>query len=389
MNGQSIIGGLRQRKPLQFVLGLMLLGLALWLTPLMMGRPAPSTAVRAALATADVPGAAQPFPMLGGTDDDARAVQQVELARQELVEREQRVAAQTAALRADLQRGFWARQMLVGLCTVLLAAGTAAYLLHRGVGWSQLRARLRSEEARLHELQLSVIGALQELESTLATARDAAPDETRRAPERMAVALPDLQPVRAPIAPPDLRPSPASIALSDLQPSPASIALPDLQPRVELATRPVLGARVRAVPVARGGTPDRAAAAPIAAGASWAERFLAREPLAAREPFASREPFVARDALTPRDSGLIGGAIRRDELPLREVSEPWPSPPEPLSPASARPVPSMRAQIEYLSAGGLGETEIARRLRLSREEVRLALALEGQSESRARRPVGA
>jgi hypothetical protein len=391
MKGQSIIGGLRQRKPLQFVLGLMLLGVALWLTPLMMGRPAPATRVGEPLAAAatSAPLPTEPFPALSGTGDDARALQQVEIARQELVEREQLVAAQTAALRAGLQHGFWARQMLVGLCTILLAVGTVAYLLQRGVGWSTLRARLRSEEARLHELQLSVIGALQELESTLATARDAAPDEARRAPRSMPVAPPEPRPSSEPVALPDLRPARAPIAPPDLRPSPASIALSDLQPRPEPAAMPVLGARVRAVPFERGDAPGRAPAAPIAAGAGWAERFLAREPLTVRETLVSREPFVARDALMPRGSGLTGGPIRRDELPLREVSEPWPSQPEPLAPASARPVPSMRAQIEYLSAGGLGETEIARRLRLSREEVRLALALEGQSESRTRRTAGA
>jgi hypothetical protein len=38
----------------------------------------------------------------------------------------------------------------------------------------------------------------------------------------------------------------------------------------------------------------------------------------------------------------------------------------------------LRGQIEMLAAQGLGEAEIARRLRRSREEVRLALTLEGR-----------
>lgn len=348
-----------QRRALHLVIAVTLLAAALWATPWMRPRPvAPVTS--AATPEAAAPEAPAPWPALAGTGDDARLRQQLEFARLELAEREERVAVREAALRGELQRGFWARQALVGALTLALAALAVPLLLKRGIGWSALREQLRADESRLQRLQLSVIDGLQAFEASLAGARaegaaassgageagreELTPDRARRLVLAEAPATARPQPQAAPARAPARADRPVRLveAIEEEQMWPA------LEPR-PLESEPY--APEEGFVAADALEPDAPLSRPRDA---WAKRLFAPEPRA--------------EAPDPRGAGLWSEPARRPVPPPRET----------------RALPSARAQIEYLAAGGLGEAEIARRLRLSREEVHTALALGGYTEAGSR-----
>jgi len=332
------------------------------------------------------------FPLAGSTGeiplpDAERIVEQAQLIRGELAARERAIAAQEDLLRRQVLAEFWKRQAAAAAATLGLSLIIVLLLVRRAAAWSGFAQRLRAEESRLRNLQLSVIGALEEFESELAAARSWAAAEARsRRPAADRSAGPDpaelpMEPVvfgagPAPIAPGS---SSARPALARETPGPISggfffgedehvgTAVP-MESGDERRTTGEPGAprSFPAPPVARG-----AEASPVVAfqgfqgphehvePPSWARRFLA--------PEASGDPSLAGPTAPAASvaSGPWTEPVRRE----------GPTP----GPRNIRPYaeggPSTREQVERLTAEGWSETEIARRLGLSREEIHLALML--------------
>jgi hypothetical protein len=370
MNGQPNQATWRQRKALSLVIALTLLGAALWVTPIMKDRLAPREAPAApASAVQAAPSQTAGLPALAGMGDEARQRQQLEISRQELLEREQRVAAHEAALRTELLRGFWTRQALASGITLALTAVAVGILLRRGVGWSALREHLRAEETRLHRLQLSVIGGLQELEASIAGARTAAGTSSEELhPAEPATRSARMQPERS------SHPAPAPSVAPSMEDG-FALPLPTIQRSARDASYLAAGGEPQSHPEHSARASDARDSAPSST-LGWAERLIARGPRAGSESGARRQ----RPWSEP---------VRRASLPSRDSQPEWAPPSQPASPALEPAVPGIRAQIEYLAAAGLAEAEIARRLRVSRDEIRLALTLRDPEESRSRRSVGA
>lgn len=344
-----------------------------------------------------------------------RRVQQAQVLRYELAERERMVAAQEEILRRQVLEEFWKRQAVATLATVALAALVLLLMARRIADWSGLSKRIREEESRMRNLQLSVIGGLEEFESELAAARAWAAAEARaRRPgsetARSAGDLPWRQ-EQDPVYETPCAGAPFFKEQPDEQQVGAESSAWDLPAVIERSAHgkqahapeevvhpaapaePLEGARhmepmevVRPMQPAspregevgeagafQGNMPAEVAAIQAPAiPESWARRFVVSEPGPAAHPQV--EP--AQDPPTPGGSGPWAEPIKRQS--------PTPVPAHQPTPSVGGPGP--REQVEYLAAEGLGEGEIARRLGLSREEVHLALALGQDSRLRPARP---
>ncbi len=111
--------------------------------------------------------------------DAGRMVQQAQLIREELVARERTIAAREALMRRQVLAEFWKRQAAAAAATLAFSLLIVLFLARRAADWTGFSKRLRNEESRLRNLQLSVIGALEEFESELAAARAWAEAEAR------------------------------------------------------------------------------------------------------------------------------------------------------------------------------------------------------------------
>ncbi len=290
--------GQKRRTWLTVVIAGALLGVLIGLAPTLRNQtqgdarpltPVGPTGVAAVPAWGASTGAFEPaVGVAAESPESARQLEQLALLRDALVEREREVGLREAALRRALLSGFWMRQAVAIALTLMLAIGAVLLALRLGLGERILEQRMGRERSRLQKLQLSVIGALENLEAMIASAQQVAP----------------------------------------------------------------------AVPAARGTTTR-------AARAEGARQSLPRE--TRRVPARSWMERLVDPEVSATEAELPTAAV-----PEREG--PWRDPARRTLPAPDSPAPRWRAQVEYLAAEGLNESEIATRLRVSREEVRLVLA---------------
>ncbi len=380
------------------------------------GAPAPSAPVTGEEAARPGSGETILYPPSGAAGEIAlpdaeRIVQQAQLIRGELAARERAIAAQEDLLRRQVLAEFWKRQAAAAAATLGLALIIVLVLVRRAADWSGFTQRLREEESRLRNLQLSVIGALEEFESELAAARSwaaaearsrrpaadrsVAPDPLERPAEAVTFGAPPAPAVRAPQparpaeAPEPAQPSRGGFFFGDDEHVGAAVPMGsgELRRPSTPSEDPLAAPSREAAP----GLDFQPEPAPIPAEPqSWARRFLAPEAPGMAEqaesafagPFRRSEPAFAgpsRPAVT--DAGAPTGPWT--EPARREI--PTPSPRN--APRYGSGGPSTREQVERLASEGWGETEIARRLGLSREEIHLALML-GRS-ARLEIPAGA
>ncbi len=306
--------------------------------------------------------------------DANRIEQQVQLIRGELAARERAIAAQEELLRRQVLAEFWKRQAAAAAATLGFTLIIVLVLVRRAADWSGFSQRLREEESRMRNLQLSVIGALEEFESELAAARAWAAAEAR---------------ARRPVAdrsPATERNEPlqevGTQGLHDTRPAPPPT--PAGSTGYSFGEDEHVGA---AVPMSSGGSgalrfggepaPEpaaREAAYPQpwqpARAAASAGAQVAPAGQAGSEPDSWARRFLGTDAPAPMEPAA--GPVGPWSEPIRR-SEPMPAPaPTPRFVAAG---PSTREQVERLAAEGYGEVEIARRMGLSREEIHLALML--------------
>jgi len=264
-----------------------------------------------------------------------RRAEQLALARDELLAREFRLAEGAAALGG---RGFsWRRQAMVALGTVVLALTAVSLALKLGLGWSTWSRRLRAEESRLRTLQLSVLGALEELQATLATAQA----EAERAGT---MAAPPAARETGGVHAPSLSGHDAELVES--LDSGRAVEPTERGEPIENSAYRDLGDRSEGARLAEGAV--RGAVTPPPA--SWAARLLGDD--------------QAAEAAPPR--------------PRRPLEGPWQEPVHRRAPPRQPPAGSTAPWVSQLSdlvAQGLTIPQMARRLQVSREEVTLALAV--------------
>jgi len=341
-------------------------------------------------------GAASGLPALAGLETDDRVQQQLALVRQELLERQRRVAAREAALQQQFLAQFWMRQAAAAGLTIALTLVAVALLLRYGLPQLAGSRRWQREEGRLRKLQLSVIDGLEELRATLEAARKPAASMLSDVPLEAIGELGSQAP--------ESRPQPAG------QAQPTRVWADDAQresdERGESERTPE-----------REPEPDRwPAHAPLGSPAAARSRHAAgggrptpsgSDPARRSTPRPDQLP-VSRSTSAPAAARRLGWAerfVRPDALvESRDERGPWGDPPQRRTPPAVAPAPratpagggtaaaarpGLRAQIEYLSACGLEATEIARRLQVSHAEVRLALSLRVGTADRSGQENGA
>jgi hypothetical protein len=362
--------------------------------------------------------------------DAERIVQQAQLIRGELAARERAIAAQEDLLRRQVLAEFWKRQAAAAAATLGLSLIIVLVLVRRAADWSGFSQRLREEESRMRNLQLSVIGALEEFESELAAARSWAAAEARsRRPvaDRSSASEPADRPAES-VA---LSASPASTSQAVFSARPATArgsasassvgfffgegehvgaAVPmGSSDQRRLSGEPEPATPFEAAPgsVGTGESPEaapwdanaepvaqrseaRVSAAPsIECGSAFQEPWQPAQGAAARmespqvqegpQSWARRflAPEVAETSSPSLPSGPSGssgpGAAAGPWVEPVRREAPMPGPKN--SPRFGNGGPSTREQVERLTSEGWSETEIARRLGLSREEIHLALML--------------
>ncbi|MFH1144572.1 MAG: hypothetical protein V1774_08530, partial [Candidatus Eisenbacteria bacterium] len=266
-----------------------------------------------------------------------RRAEQLALLQEDLLAREQRWAGQAQALSAPAFS--WRRQATAALGTVILTLAAVAGALKLGLGWSAWQKRLRGEELRLRKLQLSVLGALEELQAAIAQARD---DVSAAAPR--------------------------AAGFTALEAPPAPLQAEYSDPPAEWAER-LVGRPVETRPARLVGRPVE----------SRAVRLAGRpmEPSPARPAGRPVETRPARPSARPVETRPDRFVARPAELGPASEGGPWMEPParDAERPAPRqRPAPPWMGRVEELAAEGLTAAEIGRRLRVSREEILLALA---------------
>ncbi|MCK4304949.1 MAG: hypothetical protein KAY24_11995 [Candidatus Eisenbacteria sp.] len=108
-----------------------------------------------------------------------RHVEQAQVIREELARRERSVAVREEVLRRQVLEEFWQRQAAASAATIAVALLLVVLVARRMGDWTGFSKRLQNEESRMRNLQLSVIGALEEFESEVAAARAWAAAEAR------------------------------------------------------------------------------------------------------------------------------------------------------------------------------------------------------------------
>lgn len=337
-----------------------------------------------------------------GTEPEARRRQQLEMLREDLARRAEAVSVREEALRRDLLETFWKRQAAATVATVCLALVVVGLVVWRLRGSGLLTTDLRAEETRLRSLQMAVIGALEEFETKLQQAQRAAPGMASAPESPAAEAAPagaaaaragaeavpagaeaarfgaDVVPAGADAAPEEgsffaeEHEPPAGPPAAPPAPTSSFFDEPDAlwETARESLLRDLRGRETAGSEAASNPARERT-------GTSWARRFL--EPAEEADPFAaapSRWQVAAREDRPGADEGPWGEPAHR---PAPVASESGPGPSNPRS--------RIRAQIEYLSSEGWTEGEIARRLGVSREEVRLTREL--RSRGMSGRPLAA
>ncbi len=332
-----------------------------------------------------------------GTDPEARRRQQLEFLRGDLARRAEAIGIQEEALRRDLLKTFWKRQAAVSVATVCLALVVVGAVLWRVRSGGFLKTDRRAEETRLRSLQMAVIGALEEFESKLQHAQRTMPggSASGAAPTTPASAAPAAEADQPAEAGPWSRATdPGALEegsffsaerdAAEEDPAPTSSFFAERDALWETARQSLLrelrerdGAGAGGAPAAPGpnanaqpmGGTVSADTAGDRTGTSWARRFL--EPDEAYEE--AGDPFTAapgRRQPPVQDAGRVS------------VDGPWGEPArrraEGTTPESRSRI---RGQIEYLSSEGWTEGEIARRLGVSREEVRLVHELRARGLS--------
>lgn len=289
-------------------------------------------------------------------EDLARRYQQMDMLRDDLATRQAQISVQEAALRRDLLGRFWKRQAAVSVATICLSLVVVLGVIWRTMGRRALQGGLQSEEARLRSLQMAVIGGLEEFETNL-----------RHAQQQASASAPAPAPEPTPLIPPapsiEMPPQPEPIE----ETPPRSFFGPEEEQtasegRVWEAARASLleelrQSRVESVPepVAE---PDQAwAPEPPLKTSTWARRFLEQD---------------AEDTLIEPEEGPWQEPAPRQRA-TRSAAAQMPA-------GQARP--GVREQIEYLAAEGCPQTEIARRLGVSLEEVGLVLQLRSRHGAR-------
>jgi len=299
-------------------------------------------------------------------EDGERLMEQAAVVREELAARERLVAAREEVLRRQVLREFWKRQAVSAAAIIAFSALVVLLLMRRLADWTGFTKRLSEEESRLRNLQLSVIGALEEFESELAAARAWAAAEAR---SRRPVADPPRAQPETPIP---------GVAVSSAEnpffrapePEPVSSVTPGEPPLDAFEDLPGGEQISRPVPI----------------GTGPPEPTAPRPPTPVEPPVAPPEPtpIWPTPEPAPPTSGQGNWAHRfvepqppppapAEQGPWAEATRRAGSVPEPEHPRQGGP--STREQVEYLAAEGMSEQDIAQRLGLSQEEIHLALTL--------------
>ena len=384
---------------------------------------APSAEAGTSFASATPPAfpARQPVETSAAAAEDARRIEQLSLLREDLAARESRLARAAAAPPADPFP--WQRQAALALGIMVLSIAAVGVALRFGFGWSAWYPRLRAEELRLRELQASVLGSLGQLHAALG---DAGAETESSALERLSVSrAPSVDQLETSG---DL--AAAGRAFADGREYAADTVFADGRDDVWRAERePDYASDWQADRYSDRHAGESRAQPPRARRGAGSAGWPAFEADAERghedeESRPGRRPTWAERLLDPRrgarassDEGPWTEPVRRKtprgERPpvtrAREERE-YERPPvararedreyEGQLRAGARqesaaglrrpPEPSWIAKVEQLAAQNLSTAEIARRLRISREEILLALARRGPGrghEEGARPPV--
>ncbi len=307
-----------------------------------------------------------------------RRLQQLEVARTDLAERERRLAEAEASMKQRLTGRFLHMQVGASVLTFAVTLLLVSVLIRRSPEWSGLQRQLREEASRLRSLQLSVIGALEEFEATInavgrspsaASSKDAQPKESaykagaevpaggERAEyeegSRITRSVPgtEEQPIKRGRPPAERPAAPARPAMD--------VAGPVRQETLGEMTSRGEGFFDEASDVM-----DQRSAAPARNTVRDGSFFPERHPSSWAERLTEKE-----SAMEEQRRGPWSDSLRRKGTP----------------PPARRPaVPDWRAQAEYLASEGVGESEIARRLGVSRQQVRLALSVGRVPRTRTR-----
>jgi hypothetical protein len=314
-----------------------------------------------------------------------RRAEQTQFISEELAAREQAVAAGEAVLAKSLETDFWKRQTMAAAATIAFTMLLTVVVLGRAMEKDGIRKRLRAEETRLRNLQLSVIGSLEEFEANLADARAWAAAEAQDRNTEFSSHHID----KALQAEPFAETANAPLAMNNA-----------FSGEDEMSPMPALSSPA----IAPVGNTDESFYAPPAVEAPPLEQPLeqpfeqALEPIyqnelteALQQPVFEPQDEYRRDTQNDWPERFVAPPQAVDNGPWGESvrrSQPMPAPVN-LPEEHGGQAPGMRGQIEYLAAEGYTETDIARQLGVSRDEVRLALRLGAPKRTPQQIPVTA
>ncbi len=314
------------------------------------------------------------LPSGNGPEADRR-MEQAQILRSELAARERDLAVREELIRRRVAEEFWKRQASAAVAAIALSVLVVLLLARKIIERTGYPEQMRRDESRLRGMQLSVIGALEEFESEVAAARAWASEEARL---RMRPSASAVRP-QASAVPPQASATPAQAAtVAEVD---ASADAPAPETVWEAARRALHNANlhepITPLPQSAGGR-EEAVAEPLPEPVWQARSTMAEQPRAFEAP--PEEPVHAHPV---PERGPWGDAHRRPGPVPQPVQTA--EPPQPVPVGGVPRGQSLRAQVEYLAGEGLSETEIARRLGLSREEVQLAINLShGNRRIRAR-----
>jgi hypothetical protein len=300
------------------------------------------------------------------TGQASRRLDQTGVIRDELADRERRIAAREEVLWRQVITQFWKRQAAASAATIGLTLIIVLIIAGRMAHWSGFAKRLQEEENRMRNLQLSVIGALEEFESEVTAARAWAATELRS--ERSAAAT--QPPMRESFTDSKTPESPilegaGSIGGGGGERGAAEAAVYREAAQSSVWQRATQALAADRLPQSQATGRSSGAPAHQAAPDDWVRRFLEPDP----EMAASVE-------VTPPSAAVEG--------PWQEPARRQTPPPRAPEPPPDQDGPGLRERVEFLAAEGFTEREIARRLKLSREEVQLALKLAGGARRASR-----
>ncbi len=304
----------------------------------------------------------------GNGPEADRRLEQAQILRSELAARERDLAVREELIRRGVVEEFWKRQASAAVAAIALSVLVVLLLARKIIERTGYPEQMRRDESRLRGMQLSVIGALEEFESEVAAARAWASEEARIRTRQSAPTMPP----KAPATPAQA----ATVAEAD-----ASANAPAPETVWEAARRALHNANLDepiGPPPQPAGGREEAIAEPLPEPVWQARSTMAEQPMTLDPPPEQPIAFEAppeepvHEYPVP-ERGPWGDAHRRPGPVPQPVQTAEPPQPVPVGDVPRRQ--SLRAQVEYLAAEGLSETEIARRLGLSREEVQLAINL--------------